>query len=115
MNLTKPGGESPLTPWIVEKRGAKLDVSVLVEWKPYKGSKYYNLLLDGVSVYSGPKTVFQLNNLRETKCYRIAVAAFVQDKKKDLNGINKDGIKTLVSKYIPPTNLKISISSGTIK
>ena len=46
MNLTKPGGESPLTPWIVQKRGAKLDVSVLVEWKPYKGSKYYNLLLD---------------------------------------------------------------------
>ena len=57
MNLTKtkPDGASPMTPWIIAKQGSGLDVKVLVGWVPYKGSNYYNLLLDGISAYSGPE------------------------------------------------------------
>lgn len=104
MKMKKVSGESPMTPWIIEKGGSKLDVSVSVGWVPYKGSKYYNLLLDGVSVYSGPETKFQLNNLREGRCYRVAVAAFVEDKKKDEGGnSNKLGGKA-IGHWTPPSH-----------
>ena len=36
------------------------------------GSNYYNLPLDELD-YSGPEHQFQLNNLREGRCYRIQV------------------------------------------
>ena len=101
MNLTKtkPDGASPMTPWIISKAGSGLDVKVLVGWVAYKGSNYYNLLLDGVSAYSGPETRFQLNNLREGRCYRVQVAAFVKTGATDPKSPGKS-----VGHWTPPSH-----------
>ena len=101
MNLTKtkPDGASPMTPWIIAKQGSGLDVKVLVGWVPYKGSNYYNLLLDGISAYSGPEHKFQLNNLREGRCYRIQVAAFVKTSETDPKAPGKG-----VGHWTPPSH-----------
>jgi hypothetical protein len=78
-NRTKnaTGVAAPMTPWIALMGGNGLDVSATVKWSPYPNSHYYNVMLDGISVYSGPETKFVLNNLRETRCYRVTVAAFI--------------------------------------
>ena len=75
-----PTGSAPMTPWISKLVSANSDVSATVKWTPVTGSKYYNLLLDGVSAYSGPANEFKIDNLRESKCYRVTVAAFVKGK-----------------------------------
>ena len=80
MTMGAPTGSAPMTPWISKLVSANSDVSATVKWTPVTGSKYYNLLLDGVSAYSGPANEFKIDNLRESKCYRVTVAAFVKGK-----------------------------------
>jgi hypothetical protein len=68
----------PPTPWIVRRASP---TSVTLQWAAPAsfGSVpplMYTLLMDGVSIYSGPKDTYTQEGLGATQCYRFRVAAF---------------------------------------
>ena len=75
--LDPPSAHSPMTPWIAQQStDPKKGMSVSVKWQSFKAATLYNFMLDGVSVYTGKNTGVTLDGLKDTKCYRLQVAAF---------------------------------------
>lgn len=66
------------TPWIVRKNME----SVLIKYKVPAGLDValYNVMLNGVSVYTGVDTSYEQQELKPTECYRFQVTAFVKGK-----------------------------------
>tara|TARA_B100000795_G_scaffold267541_1_gene252567 strand:- start:1352 stop:2344 length:993 start_codon:yes stop_codon:yes gene_type:complete len=59
---------------------SRTEDSVKLKWSPPPNTHpvMYNLLMDRVSVYSGPKTFFEENGLQPEKCYTFQIAAYVE-------------------------------------
>lgn len=62
----------PGPPWIVSKARD----TVQIEWRHQDTAELYNLMLNGVSVYSGTGTSFKAVGLRLRKCYRFQIAYY---------------------------------------
>ena len=84
--MASPSAHSPMTPWIASQVAAPPTsagasggrIKVAINWKQFQGAELYNFMLNGVSVYTGPNTAVQLDNLVGAKCYRAQVAAFTK-------------------------------------
>jgi hypothetical protein len=68
-------GHGPAVPRVV----SRTDTSVKLSWAAPPGAVpvLYNLLMNRVSVYSGPNTYFEETGLEPEKCYTFQVAAYV--------------------------------------